>query len=117
VPEQALDRFAETGADGIMIGRGAQRDPWLFSRIVSFSQGQAALNPPVETRKNIFRHYTELLREDGLPEKPILGVLKQLAVKFLRGRPGGAAIRTAALRSMTLDGFYDHAERYFYDTE
>lgn len=111
--EQALQRFSETGVDGIMIGRGAQRDPWLFSKITGLAKGETVVKPPVEMRRNIFRRYSDMLQADGLPEKAILGVLKQLAVKFLRGKPGGAEIRTAALRCLEMERFFANAERYF----
>lgn len=112
-PEQVLHRFAETGADGIMIGRGAQRDPWLFSKAWALCRRETVIEPSLEARRGLLRTYAEMLRSDGLPEKALLGVLKQMTVKFLRGRPGGAGIRTAALRSDTLDGFFNHAVRYF----
>ncbi|MFH0919984.1 MAG: tRNA-dihydrouridine synthase [Fibrobacterota bacterium] len=112
-PEQALARFAETGAHGIMLGRGVQRDPWLFSKIAALARGLPPVEPSLEVRRGIFRRYAELLREDGLPEKAVLGVLKQLTVKFLRGRPGGAEIRTRALRSLEMDAFFSAAESYF----
>jgi tRNA-dihydrouridine synthase len=29
-PQQALRRLAESGVDGVMIGRGAIANPWIF---------------------------------------------------------------------------------------
>ncbi|HEB82131.1 MAG TPA: tRNA dihydrouridine synthase DusB [Gammaproteobacteria bacterium] len=35
-PQKARDVLAQTGADALMIGRGAQGDPWIFTRIKHF---------------------------------------------------------------------------------
>ena len=35
-PEQALDVLARTGADGLMIGRAAQGNPWIFAQINAY---------------------------------------------------------------------------------
>ena len=39
-PEQALALLAETGARGLMIGRGAIRNPWLFDQIRQRQRGE-----------------------------------------------------------------------------
>jgi tRNA-dihydrouridine synthase B len=38
--DQALDLLAETGARGLMIGRGAIRNPWLFEQIRQRRRGE-----------------------------------------------------------------------------
>ena len=46
-PEKARSVLAQTGADGLMIGRGAQGDPWLFARIKAYlADGIHVLPPP-----------------------------------------------------------------------
>ncbi|MDP2097678.1 MAG: tRNA dihydrouridine synthase DusB [Methylobacter sp.] len=45
-PEQAQWVLASTGADAIMIGRGAQGNPWLFSQINHFIQHGKHLEKP-----------------------------------------------------------------------
>ncbi len=42
---QALDVLAATGARGLMIGRGAIRNPWLFRQIRQLQSGQAVTLP------------------------------------------------------------------------
>jgi tRNA-dihydrouridine synthase len=43
--EQALELLAQTGARGLMIGRGAIRNPWLFDQIRQRRSGQRVMRP------------------------------------------------------------------------
>src|SRR5699024_2535037 len=47
--EGALDLLAKTGCDGVMIGRGALGDPWLFDRVRAALLGE---KPPAEPSLN-----------------------------------------------------------------
>src|SRR4029079_10693257 len=38
--QQAFDRFRETGGDGVLIGRGAMANPWLFRQIQDSMHGR-----------------------------------------------------------------------------
>jgi tRNA-dihydrouridine synthase B len=51
-PEQAKQVFTQTGADAIMIGRGAQGNPWLFREINHFLKtGELLAAPSMEEVK------------------------------------------------------------------
>ena len=45
-PERAASVLKHTGADGVMIGRAAQGDPWLFGRIRAYLDHGRILPPP-----------------------------------------------------------------------
>jgi tRNA-dihydrouridine synthase B len=45
-PEKARDVLAQTGADGLMIGRAAQGRPWLFRDIAHYLSSGEKLQPP-----------------------------------------------------------------------
>ncbi len=45
-PQQAKFVLDYTGADAVMVGRGAQGNPWLFREIVHYLAEQQALAPP-----------------------------------------------------------------------
>jgi nifR3 family TIM-barrel protein len=51
-----------TGCDAVMIGRGAQGNPWLFHRIRALAAGRPDPGPPtVEQRLAAFRRHVELI--------------------------------------------------------
>ncbi|MGB3727385.1 MAG: tRNA dihydrouridine synthase DusB [Glaciecola sp.] len=53
-PEQAKHVLEYTGADGIMIGRAAQGNPWIFNQIEHFlNTGEKLPNPSAETLADI----------------------------------------------------------------
>jgi len=49
-PQQAKDVLAHTGAAALMIGRGAQGQPWLFGQIKDFLNG---VTPSIPTRREV----------------------------------------------------------------
>ena len=65
--ESALKMFEYTGVDGIMIGRGAFGNPWIFERIEHFLKSGEKL-PKVENEEKlriIKKHIELLVKEKG----------------------------------------------------
>jgi tRNA-dihydrouridine synthase B len=53
-PEKALHVLNATKADGVMIGRGAQGQPWLFDQVTNFILKKVHVPiPSMETRRDI----------------------------------------------------------------
>ncbi|MCX4269645.1 MAG: tRNA dihydrouridine synthase DusB [Lachnospiraceae bacterium] len=59
-PEKAKALLEETGCDALMIGRGAQGNPWLFSQILDFFQTGQYQKPSVEEVKEMILTHTKL---------------------------------------------------------
>ena len=57
-PQDAIDVRKQTGCDGVMIGRGAQGNPWIFKQILHYEQtGELLEKPsPQEVTEMILRH-------------------------------------------------------------
>lgn len=64
--DDALDMLRQTGCDGILIGRGATRNPWIFRQIAAKLSGGRVPEPTLEDRRRlIFDHFhTVVERED-----------------------------------------------------
>lgn len=56
--ETALAMLRQTGCDGVMIGRAAQGNPWIFREVVSYLENGTVPAPPTNTEKRemILRH-------------------------------------------------------------
>jgi tRNA-dihydrouridine synthase B len=110
--EGAFARFRETGCDGVLIGRGAMANPWIFRQIEDASRGEEIFQPTLADKRAVLLEYFDMLRED-MPETPAINRMKQLAGQFTRGMQGGALFRTTLYHSHTVDEILDRIEEYF----
>lgn len=95
--EDAKRCLNQSGADGIMIGRGAVERPWICADIAEELYGFPKTQNSV-SRPELFWRFVELLEERFAPERQ-LGRLKQFsyyfAASFLFGHHLGAAIQSS----------------------
>jgi nifR3 family TIM-barrel protein len=108
----AFARFAETGCDGILIGRGAMANPWIFRQIEDAMHGREIFQPTLADKRALLLKYFDMLRED-MPETPAINRMKQLAGQFTRGLQGGALFRTAVYHSHSVVEILDRIQEYF----
>lgn len=97
-PEQARDVLARTSADGVMIGRAAQGNPWVFRQIGYFLDSGRHLPPPTlaEVRTVMLGHVRRLHEFYG--EHMGLRIARKHIGWYLQGRPGGAEARAELVR-------------------
>ena len=91
--EGALDLLAKTGCDGVMIGRGALGDPWLFGRVRAALLGE---EPPAEPSLNqrmmaLRRQIYEMCEEKG--EWLAMPQARSQAMHYMKGLRGAASLR------------------------
>lgn len=96
-PQEAKRLLEETGCDGVMIGRGALGNPWIFKRTVHFlSTGELLPEPTSGDRIDMaIRHLNMVLEFKG--ERAIIEMRKQIAW-YLKSVKNAAAIRDAVNR-------------------
>jgi tRNA-dihydrouridine synthase len=78
-PRSALAMVRQTGAAGVMIGRAAIRNPWIFRQIRELAGGQEIFHP---TLADVRQYVDDLLAIHVLPEQPELKNLGRMK-KFL----------------------------------
>jgi tRNA-dihydrouridine synthase B len=108
----ALRRMHESGVDGVMIGRGAMANPWIFLQIAQLRRGELPYDPTPADKRELLLRYLEMCCAE-MPERLALNKLKQLIGQFFVGLPGSAALREAIHRSAAPGDARDHIERFF----
>ena len=91
--EDARDMLAETGAAAVMIGRGSQGNPWIFTQINElFTEGSVKTIPsPDEKIKTAMEHITLLCKLKG--EYRGIREARKHASWYIKGLSGAAALR------------------------
>ena len=114
-PEDALRMRAETGCDGVMIGRGALSNPWIFRQIYEIENGLPVTQPSVTDKYHLIKSYFQLLFEEEIPGA--IGKMKQFASWFTHAIPFGAALRKSIFESTSESEVMDRIEEFFQKRE
>jgi tRNA-dihydrouridine synthase B len=97
--DDARQALALSGADGVMIGRGAYGRPWFVNQVIRFLKtGERSPDPPLAERLAfVLEHYEAMLSHYGV------SVGSRIARKHLgwysKSLPGSAEFRAAVNRT------------------
>lgn len=114
--EYGLQKWRETGVDGILIGRGAMQNPWIFRQFEDVLKGREPYEPDLGEKKAVLLEFFSMCREE-MPELAALGKMKQLAGQFTKGLVGGAQFRQTLYHSHSADEILDNISIYFQTLE
>ena len=91
--ESALAMMTETGCDGVMIGRGAQGNPWIFSQLIEYEKTGVMPKRPSshELKEMMLRHARLQIEYKG----EYLGVreMRKHVAWYTTGLPNSAKLR------------------------
>ncbi len=110
--EYGFEKWRESGVNGILIGRGAMQNPWIFRQFNDVLNGREPYQPDVEEKKAVLLEFFGMCLEQ-MPELPALGKMKQLAGQFTKGLPGGAQFRQTLYHSHSVQEILDNITSYF----
>lgn len=91
--EDAVDMFNTTGCDAVMVGRGAEGNPFIFTQINSLiEKGEKIPLPTPEERLNMSLVHARGLCEEKGAERGIKEARKHFAW-YIKGLPGSTALK------------------------
>lgn len=92
-PQKAEELVRMTGCDGVMIARGAQGNPWIFSEMISYEEtGEIPPRPDRETlREMMLRHARLQLEYKG--EYSGIREMRKHVAWYTKGIPGASRLR------------------------
>lgn len=109
---QALTMKARTGCDGIMIGRGAVGNPWIFRQILCLEQGLPMPRPGLSERRGLIMEHFHLLC-GAMGEHRAARSMRGLLLWYTKGLPHSSRFRGRINQIKDLDSLVRNLDHYF----
>jgi tRNA-dihydrouridine synthase B len=117
-PDHVVLRLREAGVAGVLVGRGALRNPWIFSQALVAARGQGPQATSLAERGQFLLDYIDLLLTERVGERAgfrhmapgiaagspgpargrerwVINKLRALGAWYTRGLEGGSQLRMA----------------------
>ena len=98
--ESAMRLYRETGCDSIMIGRGAQGNPYVFRTVKQALNGENAIDATLSEKKSIILRHVALMQETK-PENFGVPELRKHFAWYLKGLKHAARLKVQAFSAKT----------------
>jgi tRNA-dihydrouridine synthase B len=122
-PEQIVERL-RTGVEGVLVGRGVLRNPWILAQAADLIEGRPARTITQADRGQFLLDYIDMLltervrdgREAGRSghERWIVNKLRALGAYYTKGEERGAEFRGALNTVGTLEGLRQLIATHFF---
>ena len=137
-PEQVIARTAETAVAGVLVGRGALRNPWIFQQAAALAASETVRAVSSAERGHFLLDYIELLLCEGVDEvggfrhtaprtvlvsrrqmqgreRWVVNKLRALGSWYTKGLSGGSRLRQAINSAESVDELRDTIARFFFE--
>ncbi len=111
-PSLALKMRGDTGCDGVMIGRAAIGNPWIFRQILQLEQGLPAPMASLAERRSVLLEHFGHLRVTMSEHRAAL-IMRGLLLWYTRGLPHSSRFRAGINRITDLDSLITTMDVYF----
>ncbi|PYQ55590.1 MAG: tRNA dihydrouridine synthase DusB [Acidobacteria bacterium] len=109
--EDALRMLAATGCDGVMVGRGATRNPWLFQQIASRLEGSPVREATLADRRDLILDHFRMVAEREHSQFA-LHKLRKFTGWYTHGLPNGRKLRQAINQIPDVPAFLETVEAF-----
>lgn len=111
-PQDAREMIRVTGCDGVMIGRGALGNPWIFRRTAHYLRtGELLSGPTANERINLAQRHMELLIKFKA-EKVAVQEMRKHAAWYIKGLRDSARVREQIMNAKSYSDMDQVLEQY-----
>ena len=111
-PGDAIKMMEQTGCNGVMIGRAASRNPWIFRQVIELEKGIPVFEPDIaERRALIMDQYNHLTNIIG--DRRAMLCMRGLLLKYTKGLPGSSRFREIFTRIRDFKSLISAMDGYF----
>ncbi|MCP4681179.1 MAG: tRNA dihydrouridine synthase DusB [Desulfobacterales bacterium] len=111
-PSLAIMMKEQTGCDGVMIGRSAVGNPWIFKQTLELEQGRTVSRPTITERRELILEHFRLLSRligEGRAAKKMRGML----LSYTKGLPHSRRFRGTFTGVNDIDTLSSALDLYF----
>ena len=111
-PDDAVRMLRETGCDGVMIARGATRNPWIFAQTAARLSGGRIREPSLGDRRTLIEdHFRRVVER----EEPVFALhkLRTFTRVYSQGLPDGARLRRRIQELETPEDYFRAVDGHF----
>jgi tRNA-dihydrouridine synthase B len=136
---QIMSRLQESGVAGVLVGRGALRNPWIFAQAAAIARGEAPPPVSLHDRGQFLLDYVDLLLKERVNEAAgfrhvapgaeaiappaaargrerwVINKLRALGSWYSKGLEGGSQLRTAVNSAESIEGLRLIIRGFFID--
>ncbi|MGE0762826.1 MAG: tRNA dihydrouridine synthase DusB [Bdellovibrionales bacterium] len=108
--KQAVARLKESGCDGVMIGRGCLKNPWIFQEAMALWAGQE-----IGVQRNFVSSFDKLEThlQAHSPERIVMLQLRKFAAWFSAGYPNASTLRKQIFADASLSELRQKIHDFF----
>jgi tRNA-dihydrouridine synthase B len=111
-PQKIAHAFQEYGCDGVMVGRGAIENPWIFQQAKHFLVSQTILPAPsLEERFRVLIEHLKLSTECKGERKGVIEFRKHYS-GYLKGLYGASKVRQEMMHYVEFEPVVQRLEQY-----
>jgi tRNA-dihydrouridine synthase B len=111
-PEQVEEMKHLTGCNGVMIGRGAMGNPWIFKQAKQLARGEAVSDPSVRERLEVIGRHLDLYKESLSGRQSLAGIRSRL-MWYSKGLRGSARLRAGLSSCRDIETMIKVCEDFF----
>ena len=119
-PRDMVRRMRESSVAGVLVGRGALRNPWIFAQAAALSAGEPPVQVSPTDRGQFLLEYIDMLLAEGPGDRPAAGharwvvnKLRALCAWYTRGLDGGAHLREAVNHAPSIPALRGTITQFF----
>jgi tRNA-dihydrouridine synthase len=135
-PAQVVERLGGTGIAGVLVGRGALRNPWIFAHAAAMARGETPGPVSLTDRGEFLLDYIDLLLQERVDEADgfrhsapgadqsapgpargrerwVINKLRALCSWYSKGLIGGSELRVAINSAESIEGLRAIVRAFF----
>jgi len=110
-PADVKRMFEETGVNGVMMGRGVLRNPWLIRQSWDYLCGKPFVEVSLKQRADFMSQFLRRVCNE-VPPPVALGKMKKIGGCLSKGFPKGAHLRARIHSASTVEEFFEAMDAY-----